>query len=413
MTRNTCVNVNTGTGCIFKLYDSQYDYILTAKHLLLEENVISWFNPTVQEKVKLDIISTPLIHETVDAAIILVKKIKDLGSFHTVCNKSQGENIVLSGFPNCRTFPNDFRTNHGVTHGYNSDGLLEIELNGSPIFEEVDGMSGGPITKKYDEDSLIAIQSQMIAKDETENLGRTLAVPMSFYEEIISKENSRHNENDLEGLVNVGLNKIINHTFELSDLEFKKGLVTKCLRAKAQKVSQSLTIDDIKSVYENNLSLQEYDDIHDRKFWVGFLETLSVKSFQCENAINKQELEKIKSSLKVVYGEVDKLWREAIPALYSSNLESLKKGSKVFVVTNNDIKPPRIEYEPNMLMNIHDVPVEEMQIDRASIQDPFKDIKIRHIYSIEKAMIEKESTFMECNAATIGKAMVEAANDIL
>ncbi|SBS62806.1 ABC-three component system protein [Vibrio splendidus] len=411
MRRNNCVQVNSGSGCLFKLCNDQYDYILTAKHLLKDTNTAKWKNPQSENYENLTIIDEPLFHENHDAAILKVTKVASLHEYVTTSLDGNDQDIVLAGFPKCRTAPDEFRTDYGRSHEPNANGVLELEIDGSPIFDEVNGMSGGPVTKKHDESVLLAIQCKMVTKDDTETLGRTSAVPIQFFEEIIAIHNKE--ENELEGLTLISLDILTNHTFKLRDLTFNKPLVTRCLKREVEEIANTLSINDINTVYGGNLSLGN-SEISDKNYWVGLLEALSLKKIKSDFKIDRGKLEEIKATFRVVYCEVGGLWIEAIADIYGSNLIDLKKGSIVFVVTNKDKKPTKTEYPANLLMRINEVPpVEDMLIDNASIENPFVDINIRHIYSVEKLIIDKEDILADCNAMSIKKTIKGIANDFI
>jgi len=409
MSKSTIVRVNRGSGCIFKLYNQDYDYVLTAKHNLDDVNKVTWKNPETLIVVDIDILSEPLTHTNVDAAILKIRKFKDVDIFYIPYEYKTNLEITLSGYPKIRKSPDEFRANNGTTHNLNEKGLLELELNGAPTFTEVNGMSGGPIVIKDSPLELLAIQSCMVKKDDEELLGRTLCIPFSFYESVITEKNNAGES--LECLTSVSLQSLFQHTFKLDDLETSKEILTRTLHLKAKKASQLLSIDEIKEVYNNNLSLQEGKEVLNKNYWIGLLEVLTLKSIDHDLEINKANLQKIKSDFRIVYGEIEKLWREAIVDLYDSDLRKLGKNSNVFIVTNKDKTPTRVEYSPKLLMNIAQVPIEEMRIDIASIGDPFSDIKIKHIYSIQKHIIDKEETFQGCNATNVNKIIKEVTND--
>ncbi|CAM3002258.1 ABC-three component system protein [Vibrio rarus] len=411
MRRKGCVQVNEGSGCLFKLYNSTYDYVLTAKHLLNDCNNIEWKNPVSNTNETIEVIGKPLVHEGVDAAILQVQKVTDLQDYIITTSECNEQRIVLAGFPKCRTAPNKFRFDYGVTHETNDDGVLELEIAGIPEFDEIDGMSGGPVTKRDSSNELIAIQCEMTNRDDKENLGRTSAVPTKFFEEIIT--NANNNDSNLESLTTVTLELLTDHTFKLKDMTLNKELVSRCLKRKAEIVADTLSIEDIINVYGNCLSVNS-NNIFDKDYWIGFLEVLSVVSFKNDGNIDSSKLEQLKETLRVVYCEVDGLWLESIPVLYNTDLKDLKKDSTVFIVTNKNRKPTRTEYPPNVLMEIDKVPMpDEMQIDNASITDPFSEIKIKHIYSVQEVMIYKEDILMNCSAGTVVHKIKEIANDFI
>ena len=81
------VKVEGGSGCIFQPINDEYSYVLTAKHVVLGNNLPSIIRQTLDNNDNvvnetLEIIGTPFLHsdENKDAAIIKVQKIEGIDS---------------------------------------------------------------------------------------------------------------------------------------------------------------------------------------------------------------------------------------------------------------------------------------------------------------------------------------------
>lgn len=190
------VKVATGSGCLFRPMTDEYSYVLTAKHVVINESQpIKIVRQVIINEVvtnqALEIIGTPFYHPdpNKDAAIIKVKNI-DIGNDLLRVEElfANFEGYYLSGHPDVRTGEQySFRSNsiselsNPKEHGY-----IEAVLGKTASHSEIVGQSGGGIIKVENDRLLLAgIQKKMSVSDE-EMLGRIDFMPLSFYDEIIN-----------------------------------------------------------------------------------------------------------------------------------------------------------------------------------------------------------------------------------
>lgn len=193
------VKVASGSGCLFQPLNSDYSYVLTAKHVIEDVENIEIVRQYIREDgtrvdEQLEILEVPYLHTSPDkdAAIIKVRKIDGIESLlRSDLNSLERENWYLCGHPNSRE-------NNGFSYRKNRLNIenpvelyIEGEIERNVNHSEIVGQSGGGIIKH--ENScflLVGIQKKMAVEDEEETLSRIHFAPLSFFDEIIEENNT-------------------------------------------------------------------------------------------------------------------------------------------------------------------------------------------------------------------------------
>ncbi|MEH1710748.1 ABC-three component system protein [Acinetobacter pittii] len=184
MTANSVI-VNKGSGVLVNSMTEDYTYVLTAKHAVLEENVVQKIDGTF-----INVLGV-FKHEAdnVDCAILIVDYQPDIiQRTYDIEILPDSASLVLVGFPMLRREADDkIKHQNGVfLEALNNKFILSAD--GVPGQEVILGMSGGGVYYINDDNAyLIGIEYAMDGADEVEFFGRLKCNSLAFFEEIIEK----------------------------------------------------------------------------------------------------------------------------------------------------------------------------------------------------------------------------------
>lgn len=421
--RNLTVKVNNGSGCLFQTGDEEHTYVLTARHNLADTNSIEikrilLAHDSCLTSETLDIIGEPYFHDNIniDAAICKVKKVTNLPYIKKCDFNSLGkEDFYLCGHPEVRGVGDSFRLNKLNILNSREFGYIEGELTPVVNQGEVSGQSGGGIFYvKNGTPIFIGIQKGMAIDDEIEALSRIKILPYKFFDDIVSK-----NSEDLSKLSPsflTSFNEIIKSTYTLNNLPINKELIQSELHANAQIFTDSISPRDILNClgFDKLLIKDEpQSSVYDSQLWIGMLELLiMIQINKNTGLLSIDDISNMNKKTKLMFGTVVSSWHELISSLYQSDLTELDKGGKIFVVTPNDTTPSVTSYNSDILMNIANVSPKKIKVSHA-ITSPFKDIELRHIYDLQKTLIENMNNFINANAGNIEDLLKNEAKNIV
>ncbi len=404
------VKVEGGSGCLFQPINDEYSYVLTAKHVILNNNTPSIIRQSKGENGNIindtmEIIGVPFRHSdnNKDAAIIKVKKIDTIESLlrdNSLFEHKDG--YFLCGHPNSRRNQNDsFRLDEIVILQPREHNYRESRSKQPIIYNEVVGQSGGGLLKVEDSCILLAgIQSRMAAEEGKETLGRLEFMPLSFFDEIIEE-----NQNELSKLFPpyiASFDRLLNDIFPLTGIQLtvqKKSLIQNELQIIAKSLCDDFTPHELIDIYKDSILITGTDKgiINHRELWISFLELLSINQLHEEHKITLVDLRRIHKSKKLFFTD-SKEWISRLEDIYRSDLSEVEKGGVVIVGATIDKKPTTVELDKGYIGDICTVPSKEMNISN-TVTNPFNDLTIVHIYKFQKHVIDNYSEFTAITAA--------------
>ncbi|MEZ9796284.1 ABC-three component system protein [Vibrio cyclitrophicus] len=418
------VSVNGGSGCLFQVGTSDYTYVLTAKHNLENDEDITITRFEISNEGELnasiiEVIGTPYLHQDVnkDAAIIKVRK--QLNIPHLIkCNPldTNDSTTYLCGYPDVRQGNDRFRMNKIQALRSGEFGYIEGQLTPMVTQKEVTGQSGGGVLHFCNGTHfLLGIQKGMAEDEEVESLSRVHYMPIKFFDEIVSE-----NCDELDELIPPFISTfsdLVDNVYILNSFLVNKELVKNELQEIAKEISHCLSPKDIIKQFGEKMLVngEPVNSIYQKCIWIGMLELFTILKLQdlSETNITIDHIPEINKKSMIIYGSVENTWEELISSIYQSDLSDLSYDGNIFVVTSNDKCPAITELEPEIIESIAAVAPRRVKVNRASIRDPFKDIRLRHIYDIQKKLIDKRRFFISANVNNIEDILKHETKDII
>lgn len=414
------VIVNSGSGCLFQPASDDYSCVLTAKHVLKDNNIITRQTLNDAHDVileKLEIIGSPFIHEDTnkDAAIFKVKRVNDIESLlRDDSLEYNSEKYFLSGHPLSR-INNDysFRDNKLELTQPKEYGYIEATLAVPALHHEVIGQSGGGIIKIEDSCFLLAgIQKKMTTKDDTESLGRIEFSPLSFFDEIIEK-----NSDELAPLYPsyvASFSKLTNEIFTLENLIVKRELIQNELRVIAGKLCNDFSPEKILEIFGDSLLAHNCNPslINHKSLWISILELMTINQLHSEKSLTDCELKDFHKKRKLILVDTD-AWTKKLEDIYRSDLSDVQKGGTVVVCATRESKTNKVEISADELPLIDiSVSLREMNISN-TIDNPFEDLKLANIYKFQSHIINNVAAYSGANTMTIKKILKDETENTL
>ena len=400
------VIVNGGSGCLFPVFDTDYMYVLTAKHLIKNNGVDirrQYLDENQQpQEVSLKIVGGPYLHsdDNKDAALVKVEPIQGMESVARADDVLQipGE-LILAGFPNSRAakpyaYRQDILTiKNLVAHGY-----IECQLSIASAYNEIVGLSGGGIF--YDTNGqyyLAGIQAEMSVEDEKERLSNINIMPLSFFEQIIDQNN--------------GLAPLIpEHLLCFSTLKSYAMKLEGCYVPQSMAFTRQYLQGITDDIIQNNLTptiirnffkskllvfAQSERVLGSRGLWIAWLEFLIILKFIRDEKINDQNIERIFDEVRLIYSDTDGDWTDELGNIFRSNFYGMPPQAKVIVATQGT-PPIKWIISDNIIPNIIEtiqVTRKEMQID-IGLAHPLKSFKLMHIHAFQRlGIVENEQHY--------------------
>lgn len=361
--REYVVIVNGGSGIIFQPSDTQYTYILTAKHNVEEDQIkiirFSNINNIIEELPEISIDKNigvnifPHYDVNKDIAIIKIDKIRDLEEIFRIESNQIVSNIRLMGYPLLRRqeFINDkaswFRDSDNLSvHGSRSHGRIEARLQNREEYSEIVGHSGGGVVSIEDGKLLLmGIQNSMLSSKDHENLGSIEYTPIKYFDEIINKYQDElkplhpHYLSCFSFLTDSAFSKVDNCFNSKKTID----ILTKILKEKSKKVIESeITPICIKEYLSEELLLLKSQNnliLNSRDIWVIWLELLTILIILKNDDVKLDKLHNVLNRYRVFYSDIDDdFWVSHVNELPNANYSNLKKGGTVIVATRTAAK---------------------------------------------------------------------------
>lgn len=394
------VKVADGSGCLFQPSNSEYSYVLTAKHVIEGIDNIEIIRQYIQEggeKVceNIKLLELPYLHNDPDkdAAIIKVEKVKGIETLlRADLNSSEKDNWYLCGHPDSR-INNDFSYRRNKLRIESPvESYIEAEIEKSVVHSEIVGQSGGGIIKEEKSFFLLAgIQKKMAVEDEKESLSRIHFAPLSFFDQIIDDNNE--NLSILEPYYMSNFSFLEDDAFKL-DIgafdEYKIKNVRQALKNKASEIINStLTPYGIKELFKEKLLADKNkpEELYYRNIWIAWLEFLAVMNIVKDENIDDSLLSDIFNSVRLKYSGKNVDWTYLFREdLLNSDYLGLKPNSTIVVSTNNPPIGNLVLPRAKILNNIGIVPKKGLQIDNG-VKSPYDDFNFVHLEFFKKGCI--------------------------
>lgn len=407
------VIVDDGSGVLFQPMTQDYTYILTAKHNseYKSKNDIKY---TLYGENGFNNILEKYEHPTLDIAILKIKKIDvEKSPYKAFEQPNNGGIFKFYGYPDNRRSETEKIKYFDLRIG--DINRFEITASNQEYFpqNDIDGCSGGGVFRKDGDDFyLVGIEHSMDAQseEEVEHNIRLKYININAFDEIVTLY-----ENELEPLYPPYMNDfnlLAEHIFLLNDYEEKRDFVRDRLKYLSRTYIASITPIAIKNEFENDLLINGFDINHvtSSELWQMYLEfiLLSILIDKKED-LTLDKIQNIYKKRKILFAKSDR-WVELKEEILKSNLLGLQKNSTVFIACEGDRRPNKVDLK-NAILNILRPPQpEEMKIDQGV--DYTVDIKYKHIYAIEKLLLDNEEIFANATVSDVDKILKEVLQNV-
>ena len=397
------VKVNSGSGCLYRVGDHCFTYVLTARHNLADTMVIErhYLGDNGQPvTIALRMIGVPYPHpdDKKDAALIQVEWIAEAESLARIEDAvAVGGKFTLAGYPYSRAEkPYQFRNDGLIIVGRQAFGYIEAQLDRPTSYNEVIGFSGGGVfLTEGSQVYLAGTQIRMAVDDEKEMLSRIEFVPLHFFDEIAAHYN----------LVPL----IPEHLYCFSRLKDYALLLTGCIlednvdftRQYLQSttdeiVNSGLTPELIKSFFSTRLLIYNQSPLAlgQRSLWIAWLEFLIILNIIRDDKVSEQNMKQVFNEFRLIYSATQDEWAGELSNIIRSDFRGMPVNAKIVVATASKATKPIIP--AGMIDDIvkgKSSPRSQLQIDEG-ISNPLVDYKLVHIQAFQlHGIINKEQDY--------------------
>lgn len=388
------VKVAGGSGCLFQPINSEYSYVLTAKHVVKDivniEIIRQFINENGHtENETLEIDGQPFLHSDLqkDAAIIKVKKVNNIDVLlRADLNVIEKENWYICGHPEARTAGNfSFRKNK-LTIENPVELYIEAEIEKAVTHSEIVGQSGGGIIKSENSYFLLAgIQKKMAVEDEVESLSRIHFAPLSFFDEIIAENNGVLSPLFPPYIAAFG--NLLQDIFPFPNLILKQNLIRNTLTAISEDICKAITPEQIIAKYGNKFLIEGTSShiLYHKSLWKSLLEFFTILTLY-EESIDFNDLVSLHKKRKMFIADTDK-WTKKLEEIYKSDLSEIEKGGAIVICATNESETNKLEILAAELavMDIS-VPIDKMNISN-TVENPFSELRLVNIFKFQDCII--------------------------
>lgn len=411
------VKIANGSGCLFQPLSDDYSYVLTAKHVIEDEEeleIIRQFINTEGEQIdeKIEILEPPYLHSdpNKDAAIVKVKKVKNLTPIlRADLNSIKKNNWYLCGHPESREENNFSYRKNKLTLLNPVNNYIEAEIEKNVNHSEIVGQSGGGIIKIENSCFLLAgVQKKMAAGDEQESLSRIHFAPLTFFDEII--ESNKDKLSQLFPPYIGAFNFLLKEIFPLPNLLVKTDLIKQTLNSISMKVCEGIKPEKIINDYTGDFLANGTPKhiIYHKTLWKSLLEFFTIIKLY-EEDITLNDLASIHKRRKMLIVDADK-WTMKLEDIYKSDLSEIEKGGTIVVCATNEVETNKTEILPNELAIIDiSTPIDEMNIS-STVENPFNDLRLVNIFKFQDHVINNAIELASINSIN-SKAKIKTLTD--
>lgn len=414
------VKVAGGSGCLFQPLNSEYSYVLTAKHVIEGIDNIEIVRQYIRENGQvenenLEIVGQLFLHTdpNKDAAIIKVKKVHNIDVLLRVdLDSVQKENWYLCGHPETRTNGNFSFRKDKLKINTQVELYIEAEIEKPVNHSEIVGQSGGGIIKSENSCFLLAgIQNKMASEDGIESLSRIHFAPLSFFDEIIEENNASLSPlfPSYIGAFNILLQEI----FLFPNLLVKQELVRNTLVSISENICQGINPDKIIKEYGQKFLVNGTPGhiIYHKSLWKSLLEFFTIIKLY-EEKIDLNDLTSIHKKRKMLIVDTDN-WTKKLEEIYKSDLSEIEKGGSIVICATNESEPSKTEISPQELVILDiSTPLDKMNISN-TVEDPFNDLKLVNIFKFQHHIINNVMQLANINGVNSKTTIKELTDGII
>lgn len=388
------VKVADGSGCLFQPLNSEYSYVLTAKHVVEGVKNIGITRQYIQEDgTKVDeqfkILEAPYLHTDLnkDAAIIKVEKVSNIDNLlRADLDSLERDNWYLCGHPDSRESNNFSYRKNKLTIENPVELYIEGEIERNVNHSEIVGQSGGGIIKSEKSCFLLAgIQKKMAVEDENETLSRIHFAPLSFFDEIIVE-----NKEKLSPLFPPYISAfsvLLQEIFPFPNLLVKQETIRNTLVSISESICQGTNPDKIIKDYGQKFLVDGTATyiIYHKSLWKSLLEFLTIIKLY-EETTDLDDFRNIHKKRKMLIVDTDN-WTKKLEEIYKSDLSEIEKGGSIVICATNESEPSKTEISREELVILDiSTPLDKMNISN-TVEDPFIDLKLVNIFKFQHHII--------------------------
>jgi hypothetical protein len=416
------VVVDGGSGVFFQPMTEEYSYILTAKHNLYNDtNHGSYDNPKNIDDIKITFnndndtkVLKKYEHNSLDIVILKIAKTELESPYKEFKQPNNGEIFKFYGYPEIRKIEteriNYFDLKVGDIAGF------QITASNQEFFPKayIDGCSGGGVFKQDGSDFyLVGIEYSMdaLSDNEAEQNVRVKYIDIKAFDEIIEQ-----NGYELEPLYPPFMNNfniLVDEIFLLNDLEEKRDLIRDRLQYLAKYYTSEIKPIMIKNEFKDELLISglNANDAINNQLWSMYLEFILLYILiENKEQITVEKIKEIYKKRKFIFAKTDR-WITLKENILKSNLRGLQKGGIVFIACDGNRRPEIVEWSTKSILDISRPPQpEEMKIDQGI--DYTKDFKYKHIYAIEKLLLQKADELTIVTSQNIDQVLKEVLQNV-
>lgn len=414
------VKIADGSGCLFQPINTEYSYVLTAKHVIEGVDNIEIVRQYIKENglpenENLEIVGKPFLHSdsNKDAAIIKVKKINNIeGLLRADLDLIEKENWYLCGHPETRINGNFSYRKNKLKIENPVELYIEAEIEKAVTHSEIVGQSGGGIIKSENSCFLLAgIQKKMAGEDDVESISRIHFAPLSFFDEIV--EENKTLLSPLFPPYIAAFGNLLQEIFPFPNLIFKQNLIRNTLTAISENICNRITPEKIITTYGNKFLVEGTSShiLYHKSLWKSLLEFFTILTLY-EEPIDFNDLASVHKKRKMFIVDTDN-WTKKLEEIYKSDLSEIEKGGAIVVCATNESETNKLEISSAEfdVMDIS-VPIDKMNISN-TVENPFNDLKLVNIFKFQHHIINNAIQLANVNSVNSKTTIKELTDGII
>lgn len=391
------IKVDNGSGVLIQPSDADYSYVLTAKHVIVnDQNVVNLdkIEASTLDNVKINIASC-VFDEHIDLAILITSERLDSSLMKCIDDMQRSDNVIVVGYPKTRReLEGQTREFSGTVDKISGDELV-IELNGFPGHDQLEGVSGGGVYKEINGDIfLCGILSGLQGNPAAEHHGKVKCISLSSIDKLIEQY-------ELKQLLPVFLtcfSHSVLPSFKLDRVGSEDNVVF--TRHALHQLANDFRGKNLPSpmqvlaMFEDQLLVNNSpkQDVHHRDMWTAFLEFVVISAIvdSCSE-VTFEYLAESAGQRKFLFTANKGNWQALLIDVFKSDLRGLKKGGVIVVSTGEYNGKPQISDNTleRLVTNITRRDYKQLKIDSA-IKNPVREFRLHHLAGLHDLCIEEK-----------------------
>ncbi|GIU20064.1 ABC-three component system protein [Shewanella sp. MBTL60-007] len=386
-----CVMVNDGSGVIVDAMTDKYSYVLTAKHVLKEQNTITNY---LGEPIKIINIHK---HDSIDCAIVLIEPLSDIQQHAWPASSIEHHSpLMVTGFPKTRRESQEKIKQQDGKFTTITDESFVFTAEGIPPKELINGMSGSGVYYLYNQKSyLIGIEHSMDGDKDIEMYGRLKCVSLLRFNEIISSKT-------LAPMAPYFLESFSRIKDKVFGFNVIKPDNVKKLKEKLEQVVHVVQGHlpapyDLMLKYDKTLLLANENPsvLQDKELWVAYFEFVIICALIDEvKVVDNAYLKRLERKRRIIHSSTDKHWVRELADILKAAKQMLDRKGVIVVNSfqeNAPLQPP-LEHLAEVIDDISSIPShgDILQIDNVN-EDTYKTFTVTHLKGLRNyCVVEKE-----------------------